>query len=311
MGIYHITCLPTGCAYVGSSDVIRRRWQKHRTLLRGNRHHNYLLQAAWNEHGETAFTFTMTEVITDLDLLIAAEQRCLDAAKAAGPTFNIAQDIASPYRGLVHTDEARAKMSVAIRASMTPERLQAMRERVQGEQNPGGKMTEATVLDIVRRLLGGEHPREIGASLGVVQESVYQIRSGRTWKHLVTAEQVTAMKAINQYGNRWKGVVPEELREHGRRLGQSNKGKILSPQRVEQISRRARGTGNPKVKLTEDQVREIKRLLVGSTSYKDCEILAVQFGVTPSTIYRIKTGETWTHVTSEPEPLGQLTFPIH
>jgi GIY-YIG catalytic domain len=57
MGVYRIT--GPSRVYVGSSDDIPRRWKSHLSQLRGGRHHNYRLQAAWNEHGEAAFAFTV------------------------------------------------------------------------------------------------------------------------------------------------------------------------------------------------------------------------------------------------------------
>ena len=94
--------------------------------MRCGRHHNYRLQTAWDEHGEGAFAFTVIEEVADLADLVAAEQRQLNAALAAGPVYNLALDISTPARGLIHTAESRLKMSAAIKASMTPERLAAI-----------------------------------------------------------------------------------------------------------------------------------------------------------------------------------------
>lgn len=318
MGIYTITCIPDDRVYVGSSDNIRRRWVKHRSLLRGGQHHNYLLQAAWTALGEGSFVFAMAEVITDVDLIIPAEQRHLDAAKRAGETFNLATDIVNPGRGRVHSEVARRKMSDSIRASLTPERRQAKSKRVRGEQNPSGKLTEAVVLDVVRRLLAGEHPAEVGALLGVTEATIYQIRSGRLWASVVTPEQVAAMMAIRQNG--WKKrVVTDEHRARFSEVGRSNKGKSPSAERREQVSRQSRGDGNPKAKLTADQIPEIRRLIAACTCYRDLGPIAAKFGVSVNAIHRIKTGEAWTHVPFDdavphpPEPAaepGQVAFPI-
>jgi group I intron endonuclease len=107
MGVYKITG-PVQL-YVGSSDDIPRRWKSHLSQLRGGRHHNHQLQAAWDEHGETAFVFMIIEYVADLADLIAAEQRQLNVALSAGPVYNLALDVSEPARGLVHTAEARQK----------------------------------------------------------------------------------------------------------------------------------------------------------------------------------------------------------
>lgn len=54
------------------------------------------------------------------------------------------------------------------------------------------------------------------------------------------------------------------------------------------------GIDNPNVKLTEDQVRFIKRQLKNGQTQKS---LAVQFNVYQSAISKIKNGVTWSHIT--------------
>src|ERR1700722_12293700 len=97
VGVYMIT--GPGRVYIGSSDDMLRRWKSHLSQLRDGRDHNYRLQAAWNEHGEAAFAFTVVEEVADLADLIAAEQRQLNAALCAGPVYNLALDVSVPARG--------------------------------------------------------------------------------------------------------------------------------------------------------------------------------------------------------------------
>jgi DNA-binding CsgD family transcriptional regulator len=287
-GIYRITG-PGGKVYIGSSDVIRRRWRDHRNLLRRNQHHNFLLQADWTACGEEAFTF---EVIEDVPLvadLIDAEQWQLDAAKAIGPVYNIAADVRTPYRGLVHSDEAREKMSIAIRASMTPARLQEMAARVRGEANPSSKLDEGKVREICALLLMGAHPGEMAAELGLNEGTIYQIRRGQIWKHVVTPEMAVAMKAVRQ--NPWasgKRTVTAEHRERFAGVGRSNKGKTVSVESKRALSARFGGDGNNNAKLTAGDVEEIRQLAAAGARNID---LAERFGIHPNTVYRIKSGE--------------------
>lgn len=60
-GIYKITHVTTGDAYIGSSRHIQKRWQDHRYLLERGKHHNRLLQRRWDECGAEAFTFEILE----------------------------------------------------------------------------------------------------------------------------------------------------------------------------------------------------------------------------------------------------------
>lgn len=294
-GIYQITG-PEGCIYIGSSDNVRRRWKTHRARLRSGAHHNRLLQAAWDEFGEVAFTFALLEEIPDSDLLIPAEQRHLDAAKEAGrAVFNLASDIRSPGRGLVHTPEARLKMSDAAKvACLSPGNLAGKRRRVQGSRNPGSKLDEATVRQVCDRLLAGAHPADLAAELGVSESAVYQIRRGQIWTHIVTPEMAAAMKAVRQNG--WaKRQITDEHRARIAAVGRANRGSSPSAARREQIAQQSRGAGNPKAKLTEVHVGTIRRLLADGARNKD---LAGQFGVHPNTISKIKRGEIWPHLTT-------------
>lgn len=291
-GIYRISG-PDGRIYIGSAENLRRRWNCHKALLRRGSHHNRLLQADWTEAGEAAFTFAVVEEVVDVAALITVEQRWLDEALAAGVAYNIAMSTRSPARGSTHTPEARGKMSASIRAAMTPERRAGKSRRVQGSMNPGSKLTEGAVLAICDRLLDGAHPVQVAADLGVTQETVYQIRCGTTWKHVVPTETVTAMLAIRQNPNANR-VVDDMRRALGAAVGNSNKGRKLPPERVAQMSAKARGAGNPKAKLTEADVREIKRRLAAGERNKD---LAAEFGVHPNSIAKIKSGEVWAHIT--------------
>lgn len=293
-GIYRIT--GPEAVYIGSSDVIPRRFKQHLSGLRGNRHHNYRLQAAWNLHGEDAFTFEAIEAVTDVKDLTATEQRLLDAAMVTGPVYNIALDVITPARGLIHTAEARLKMSVAIKASMTPEMLAAKSERIRGDQNPSSKLTDGLVMEICRRLAAGDHPVVVADESDVCESTVYQIRSGRIWTHIVTPEIVATMTSVRQNG--WdKRSVTEELREHGRALGKANAGRPASALSREMTSLRSRGEGNPQAKVTEVQAAQIKGLLAAGALCKD---IALTFDLTPNSVSRINTGETWAQTEAAP-----------
>lgn len=60
--IYYIINNTTQKRYVGITIDIRRRWNKHRSELRANKHHSYKLQNAWNKYGEDDFIWFKKEV---------------------------------------------------------------------------------------------------------------------------------------------------------------------------------------------------------------------------------------------------------
>ena len=63
-GVYSIENTKNGLVYVGQSANIKTRWQEHVRTLKANKHPNRRLQADWNEHGESAFKFSIIEKCT-------------------------------------------------------------------------------------------------------------------------------------------------------------------------------------------------------------------------------------------------------
>lgn len=59
--IYIIKNIVNNKLYIGCAiDFISRKW-RHSTDLRNNKHHNIHLQRAWNEYGESNFSFEILE----------------------------------------------------------------------------------------------------------------------------------------------------------------------------------------------------------------------------------------------------------
>jgi group I intron endonuclease len=138
-GVYFILCRPTMEFYVGSAKNIAGRRLHHRSFLRRGSHANQRLQAAFDRHGEAAFSIGLIESVSDPLLTGAREQFWI---KTLAPRLNIANHVDAPFRGRVHS----------------PETIQEMARRRIGEQNPmfgrklvgaqngmfGKKMSEAT-----------------------------------------------------------------------------------------------------------------------------------------------------------------------
>ncbi|MBE9113409.1 GIY-YIG nuclease family protein [Nodosilinea sp. LEGE 07298] len=85
-GIYEIKNTVNGHSYIGlTSRNVSVRHPEHWCNLRGNRHANPYLQAAWNLHGESAFQFTVLEECRDDgELLGAIEIGYIAFLKATG-----------------------------------------------------------------------------------------------------------------------------------------------------------------------------------------------------------------------------------
>ena len=105
-GIYLITNTTNGKIYIGSSNNIEHRWNRHKSHLKNNNHVNIHLQNAWNKYGESSFKWEIIHIIED-DIL-ECEQFYLDTLK---PDYNISICATSNFKGLHHTEESKTKIS--------------------------------------------------------------------------------------------------------------------------------------------------------------------------------------------------------
>jgi group I intron endonuclease len=84
IGIYRIRNIVNNNCYYGSAKNIKRRWSKHKSQLKYNRHENIILQRAWNKYGSGKFVFEVIELCEEHELLVV-EQKYLDL----NPKYNI------------------------------------------------------------------------------------------------------------------------------------------------------------------------------------------------------------------------------
>lgn len=57
--LYSIENKVNGKCYIGSTVNLKSRWVAHKTTLRHGKHHSFVLQRAWNKHGESNFEFKL------------------------------------------------------------------------------------------------------------------------------------------------------------------------------------------------------------------------------------------------------------
>lgn len=91
--------------------------------------------------------------------------------------------------------------------------------------------------------------------------------------HLYVGDHASNMADMRARGRHWTKQNPEKARAVGQRSGKANTW--------------AKGSGNPKAKLTPTQVEQVKS--AAGSSYQ----IAAMFGVNASTVQRIKRGDAW------------------
>ncbi|MCA8237748.1 NUMOD3 domain-containing DNA-binding protein [Burkholderia cenocepacia] len=113
-GIYKITNLVDGKVYVGSSNNIERRFVEHINRLRAGKHHSPYLQHAWHKYGESAFEFSVLEVVSPSVTRIEREQFWIDSCCSANKRFgyNVCP-AAGTVEGIKRSAETLEKMSAA------------------------------------------------------------------------------------------------------------------------------------------------------------------------------------------------------
>jgi group I intron endonuclease len=94
--------------YIGSAINIRKRWWEHKRGLRKGSHHNIKMQRHYDCYGIDDLVFEVI-IKCDIDNLVKMEQAFLNLCR---PWFNILM-VAESRLGMKHTEEARAKISMA------------------------------------------------------------------------------------------------------------------------------------------------------------------------------------------------------
>lgn len=187
-GIYSIKHIPSGKQYVGSAKSVKKRWRLHKSDLNLGRHVNRKLQGAWAKYGESEFEFSVIERIYRCEDLVPREQHWMDLLD---PWYNIAK-IAGSQLGLRHSDESKARMSVAQRAAdrnITPRTRQLLSES--GKAQVWSEDRKRKIGDALRGLkLSEERRRQISLSQKgrVISKETREKMSASRMGHKVSEE---------------------------------------------------------------------------------------------------------------------------
>lgn len=168
-GIYRIINIKNNKYYIGSSFNIENRFAVHKSNLRGKRHSNPYLQAAWNKYGEDAFCFDIIEVVPKSKCR-KVEQKYLDKADFS-KLYNIATKTNNGMAGRKHTKESKAKIS-KNRSGIG--QLHTKESKAKMSRNRKGKGNKPITIDGVKY----KTSREAEAALGIPKSTIlYRAKS--------------------------------------------------------------------------------------------------------------------------------------
>lgn len=132
--IYSIDCKKNGKCYIGRTSDPKRRQQDHFCSLRGRRHRNAHLQAAFNKYGETSFSWRVLIVCKSEQDARENEQWFLRKMWELDCLFNLAKSSeGGGYKGRIVSEETRKRMSEAAKRTFSnPEARRKLSESRKG-----------------------------------------------------------------------------------------------------------------------------------------------------------------------------------
>ncbi len=166
--IYRITNMANGHYYIGSAESFeRRRWQHTYDLKRGA-HKNPKMQAAWNKYGADMFVFEVIETVPADRAAFDIENTYLMTCVGKPDCYNVNTDAYMPRLGVLHTEESKNKISMAVQNAVaegrggkfipTVETRERMSAAAKGNQNAKGYKRTAEEREAIRqRTLGNQN----------------------------------------------------------------------------------------------------------------------------------------------------------
>src|SRR3989304_452271 len=136
-GVYRIVNIITHKSYVGSSENIYCRWDKHKSTLKNNKHTNPKLQNSYNKHGIDAFMFIIIQQCdSDNKTLEIFEQKWIDIIDSYHNGYNCIEKASRD--NCVLSQETKNKMSESGKGRILSEE----HKRKISEANKGKKHSE-------------------------------------------------------------------------------------------------------------------------------------------------------------------------
>jgi hypothetical protein len=123
IGIYKIQNKINNKCYIGSSINILTRLQKHKSLLRKNRHNNSYLQNAFNKYNESNFSMEILE-ICNLENLLEREQHYVNLYGDYNITKEVIRNTPSEESKLKHSKTRKELYRLGLLSKTTKSIIQ-------------------------------------------------------------------------------------------------------------------------------------------------------------------------------------------
>ena len=172
MGVYQIKNIINNKIYIGSTENINIRFNKHLSDLRNSKHHSIHLQRAWNKYGERNFKFNVLKILENKEELLKIEQIYLDTLKSWDTSigYNIAKYVDAPMRNRKHTKETKEKIGKLSRGRVcSQETIRKRAIKISGCNNYlfGKHPTEDAIKHMSESHRGYKMPEEQKRKIGL------------------------------------------------------------------------------------------------------------------------------------------------
>jgi len=138
-GVYAVVHVPSGCAYIGGTVNVGKRWSNHRFWLRDGNHGCKVLQLVWNDTRECDWDLILLEECSR-DELRTREQWHMD--NCLGFVLNVVQ---ADGTGKKHSEAAKEKQRIGRARFLkdNPEAHKSLSDRAKAQHATGnlGKNT--------------------------------------------------------------------------------------------------------------------------------------------------------------------------
>ena len=218
-GVYRITNIRTGRAYVGSSVNVSKRLAWHFNELERGVHHCGHLQNSYNKWGKDAFDCDIIEYIDDVTKLIEREQFYIDSlgfknlynsSPTAGSSLGVkrSEETKAKLRTRIISPETRAKISAAATGRKDTEETNLKRRLRKATEETKAKLRAYKATDETKAKLSA-------ARKGYKHTPETKAKNGASWVSRIVTEE-TRVKQREAWIARAARGITEETREKQR-----------------------------------------------------------------------------------------------